>query len=85
MTWARIMLKLLSRLVAALGLVVVFAVTANAQLEIEITHGMGTRTPVAVVPFGWKGSGADAPFDVSGLIGADLHRSGRFEPVDSWR
>jgi TolB protein len=65
------MLKLLSRLVAALGLVVVFAVTANAQLEIEITHGMGTRTPVAVVPFGWTGSGADAPFDVSGLIGAD--------------
>ena len=83
MTWARIMLKLLSRLTAALGLVAVFAVTANAQLEIEITHGMGTRTPVAVVPFGWKGDGADAPFDVSGLIGADLHRSGRFDPIDS--
>jgi TolB protein len=76
------MLKLLSRLIAALGIVVVFAGTANAQLEIEITRGMGTRTPVAVVPFGWTGSGADAPFDVSGLIGADLHRSGRFDPID---
>jgi TolB protein len=82
MTWARTMLKLLSRLAAALGLVVVFAVTANAQLEIEITHGMGTRTPVAVVPFGWKGNGAEAPFEVSGLISADLHRSGRFDAID---
>jgi len=82
MTWARIMRIFLSRLLAAAGVVVVFASLAQAQLEIEITHGMGTRTPVAVVPFGWKGNGEEAPFDVSALIGADLHRSGRFDPVD---
>jgi len=83
MTWAKFMLKILSRLGAVSGLVVVFANCANAQLEIEITHGVGTRTPVAVVPFGWTGSGAATPFDVSALIAADLHRSGRFDPIDS--
>jgi TolB protein len=77
------MLKILSRLCAVSGLVVVFAGIANAQLEIEITRGGSTRTPVAVVPFGWKGAGADTPFDVSSLIAADLHRSGRFDPIDS--
>ena len=82
MTWARIMLKSLSQLVTALGLVVVCAATAQAQLEIEITHGIGTRTPVAVVPFGWQGNDTAAPFDVSALIGEDLHRSGRFDPID---
>jgi TolB protein len=77
------MLKSLSRLLGALGLVVVFAATASAQLEIEITRGMSTRTPVAVVPFGWQGDGAEAPFDITGLINADLYRSGRFEPIDA--
>jgi len=76
------MLKSLSQLVTALGLVVVCAATAQAQLEIEITHGIGTRTPVAVVPFGWQGNDTAAPFDVSALIGEDLHRSGRFDPID---
>ena len=83
MTWANFMLKILSRLCAVSGLVVVFASFANAQLEIEITRGGGSRTPVAVVPFGWKGSGEEPPFDVSALIGADLYRSGRFNPIDS--
>jgi TolB protein len=75
----------LSRLLAVVGLVVVCVTPAAAQLEIEITRGMGNRTPVAIVPFGWQGlesSDSDAPFDISSLIGADLHRSGRFAPVD---
>jgi len=83
MTWANFMLKILSRLCAVSGLVVVFASFANAQLEIEITRGGGSRTPVAVVPFGWKGSGEAPPFDVSALISADLYRSGRFDPIGS--
>jgi len=75
----------LSRLLAVVGLVVVCVTPAAAQLEIEITRGMGSRTPVAIVPFGWQGlesSDSVAPFDVSSLIGADLQRSGRFAPVD---
>ena len=80
MTWARIMLKTLVRLVAAVSLCAL--TTAHAQLEIEITGYGDTRTPVAVVPFGWSGPGGDAPFDVDDVISADLQRSGRFAPID---
>ena len=81
MTWARIMLNAITRRVAVLGFVVLWATTAHAQLEIEITHGLGTRRPVAIVPFSWQGSAAEAPFNVSELVSADLHRSCRFAPV----
>ncbi|HET6630268.1 MAG TPA: Tol-Pal system beta propeller repeat protein TolB [Woeseiaceae bacterium] len=53
---------------------------AAAQLEIEITRGAGKQTPIAVVPFGWQGEGAP-PMDVTGVITADLERSGRFAPL----
>jgi len=57
------------------------AAPAYAQLEFEITDFVGKRTPVAVVPFGWEGEGAQAPFDLDGVIAADLNRSGRFRPI----
>ena len=66
MTWARNMQNSLSRLFAVVGLVVVCATPAAAQLEIEITRGMSSRTPVAIVPFGWEGLESvdiDAPFE----------------------
>ena len=53
----------------------------HAQLEIEVTGGAGRRAPVAVVPFAWEGDDANAPFDITGLIAADLDRSGRFAPI----
>ncbi len=59
-----------------------FALNAHAELTIEITEGGVKRTPIAVVPFGWEGQSASAPVDVSGVIAADLYRSGRFEPLD---
>ena len=52
-----------------------------AELRIEITQGAGRRAPVAVVPFGWQGSESNMPLDISGVIGADLTRSGRFAPI----
>ncbi len=55
--------------------------TARAELTIEITQGAGQAVPVAVVPFGWDGPG-EAPLDVAAVIGADLARSGRFEPLE---
>jgi TolB protein len=55
---------------------------ALAELRIEISQGVDKAVPIAVVPFGWKGQGGSAPFDVAGLIGADLARSGRFAPLD---
>jgi TolB protein len=54
---------------------------AHAQLEFEITDFVGKRTPIAVVPFGWEGDGAEAPYDIDGVIAADLNRSGRFRPI----
>ena len=63
---------------------ILLALLANdtrAQLEIEITQGAGRRAPVAIVPFGWEGQDPDAPFDIDGVIAADLYRSGRFGPI----
>jgi TolB protein len=52
-----------------------------AELNIEITRGAGRRIPVAVVPFGWTGEDGAAPFAIDAVVAADLHRSGRFEPI----
>ncbi len=52
----------------------------RAELRIEISQGVDKTVPIAVVPFGWAGGGAP-PFDVAGLIGADLERSGRFSAL----
>ena len=54
---------------------------AFADITVEITKGGVARTPVAVVPFGWTGQGADMPLDIAEVIAADLQRSGRFEPI----
>jgi TolB protein len=53
---------------------------AEAQLNITITEGQERAVPIAVVPFGWQGSGPPA-FDVAGVVGADLGSSGRFAPM----
>ena len=53
---------------------------AQAELTIEITEGI-KRRPIAIVPFGWEGQSGNMPVDVSGIISADLTRSGRFAPI----
>jgi len=53
---------------------------AEAQLTITITEGSERAVPIAVVPFGWTGSGAPA-FDLAGVVAADLGSSGRFAPL----
>ena len=66
----------------AFACVLIFVASqAAAELQIEITQGAGRQAPVAVVPFGWQGGDASAPLDISGVIGADLTRSGRFAPI----
>ena len=54
---------------------------ADAQLRIEIRSGVERPIPMAIVPFGWNGGGAAAPFDLAGLVTADLGNSGRFDPI----
>jgi len=62
--------------------VLLLAVTfgAQAELQIDITRGGAEAAPIAVVPFGWLGDDA-TPYDVSGVIAADLRRTGRFAPI----
>lgn len=56
------------------------AVTAEARLTIEISEGVEGAMPIAVVPFGAVGGGAQHP-DVAAIVAADLARSGRFAPL----
>jgi TolB protein len=51
-----------------------------SALTIEITKGMDGALPIAVVPFGWTGTGTP-PENIAAIISADLGRSGRFEPL----
>ena len=52
----------------------------GAVLSIDIRQGVRDPLPVAVVPFSWEGDG-QRPFDVSGLVAADLKRSGLFRLI----
>jgi TolB protein len=52
---------------------------AHAQLSIEILGGAGTAIPIAIVPFEAE---ATWPLGISGIVGADLARSGLFRLVD---
>jgi len=56
------------------------ASTAQAQLTIEIIGGGGTQTPIAIVPFNGE---QEYPLGISGVVGADLQRSGLFRLVES--
>ncbi len=53
---------------------------AHGALTIEVTGGTEGAQPIAIVPFGWDGSGA-LPTDVAAIVAADLHRSGAFAPL----
>ena len=54
---------------------------AEAQgFNVVIREGSEAAVPIAVVPFGWQGSGPPA-YDFAGVIGADLASSGRFAPL----
>ncbi len=75
------MTETFARRLVALGACLLLGATASAELNIEITRGGAQQVPVAVVPFGYDGSGATAPLDVAGVIAADLARSGRFAPI----
>jgi TolB protein len=63
---------------AAAWLCLLFAAPpAQAILTIEITQGVDTGIPIAVVPFGWNGPG-QPPQAIADIVDADLRRSGLF-------
>ncbi|HEX8741041.1 MAG TPA: Tol-Pal system beta propeller repeat protein TolB [Casimicrobiaceae bacterium] len=55
-------------------------VPAQAQLSIEIIGGAATAIPIAIVPFDAE---ATWPLGITGIVGADLARSGLFRLVNS--
>ncbi|HVE48646.1 MAG TPA: Tol-Pal system beta propeller repeat protein TolB [Casimicrobiaceae bacterium] len=55
------------------------ATNLHAQLTIEIVGGAGTTIPISIVPF--EGEVA-YPLGLTGIVGADLSRSGLFRLVD---
>ncbi len=71
-------IKLVNAALLVVGLVL--AADARADLVIKITQGVNQPTPIAVVPFGWGGSGA-SPLDVARVVRDDLARSGLFAPL----
>jgi len=68
-----------ARLISILVLVTISS-SAYARLEILITEGVNTARPIAVVPFKWTGNGKK-PQDFAEIVGADLQRSGKFNPI----
>jgi TolB protein len=68
------------RFACAFCALIFVAVAARAQLTIEIVGGAGTAIPIAIVPFGGE---ASFPLGVSGIVGADLARSGMFRLVNA--
>ena len=59
---------------------IVVAPLSHAQLTIEITKGADNPISIAVVPFGWQGSGLPKE-DVAAIVEADLFRTGQFSIV----
>lgn len=55
-------------------------VPAYAQLSIEIVGGAASAIPIAIVPFDAE---ATWPLGITGIVGADLSRSGLFRLVNS--
>lgn len=54
------------------------ALSARAELMIQVQKGLTDAVPIAIVPF----AGASrAPQNVSDIIRDDLHRSGQFKPL----
>jgi TolB protein len=68
-------LSILGRILLVVALALALASGARAQLNIEITGGGGNQIPIAIVPF--QGESA-VPQSVTGVVEADLNRSGRF-------
>jgi len=66
--------------IAVLSLVLAASGAAADRLVIDV-QGIAQPTPVAIVPFGWQGSGPKPPLDIAKIVVDDLRRSGRFAPI----
>lgn len=74
----------LARLLAVLAAVLagLFAALAPASAQLKGTQREGTIAPIPIAVTDFLGSDAKLAGDISGIIAADLARSGLFEPLD---
>lgn len=52
--------------------------TAEAALELELTQGVGSALPIAIMSFATNGGGLEASKNLNEVINNDLQNSGRF-------
>ncbi len=76
-------MPILLRKILLFSLFIVYIPIIQAELTIEISKGVETATPIAIVPFGWKGQIGRGPADISAIIKADLSRSGLFKTLEN--
>jgi TolB protein len=69
------------RKVLLITLVFFYVSSSYAEMTIEITEGIESALPIAVVPFAMQGA-SGVPVDVSFVVDADLGRSGFFKTLD---
>ena len=75
-----ILLRRVLLLFLALAFAFLASSPARSQLTIEIVGGAGTTIPIAIVPFENE---ANWPLGITGIVAADLQRSGLFRNVDA--
>jgi TolB protein len=74
---------ILIALLAACALVCAIAAPAGAVTEVDITQGNLRPIPIAIAPFQGGGPESEGLAEaVSGIVAADLERSGLFKPID---
>ena len=66
----------------ALALCLLMPFATQAVLRVEITKGAEGAAPIAIIPFEQTGASLAAQVNVSGIIAADLQRSGKFASIE---
>ena len=74
------MLRFFRLLLFPVALAFLLPTPVRAQLTIEIVGGAGSAIPIAIVPFENESS---YPLGITGIVGADLQRSGLFKLTDT--
>ncbi|MBX9444742.1 Tol-Pal system beta propeller repeat protein TolB [Dickeya chrysanthemi] len=67
----------------ALSFLMLWTAVLHAEVRIEITQGVDSARPIAVVPF--KSAGGAVPEEIGNIVAADLRNSGKFNPIDPSR
>lgn len=67
----------------AVVMLIVFAVPASAELQVDINRGKIEPMPIAVPPFSGGGEAGQVGAEMAGVVANDLKSSGLFRPLDA--